>query len=180
MILHQGKYYKHLSARPGCQPKALFALWLSVLLPSRDSPSAPTMCTCRRQGLLTCAVKASSHLSGGSKCRTRGPHAKWQQQRLESLSPWSPCPMPTATAQMSFLPPGGAGSELLGTGWLTPPWDNCTTPVANQKKEFLVVWLFISPPPASQPRNFMSCLTERFPPEKIKDWEIMCGFIFKG
>lgn len=117
--------------------------------PSRDFPSAPTMRMSRRQGLLTCAVKGSSHLSRGSKCRMWGPHAKWQQQRLESLSPWSPCPMPTATAQMSFLPPGGAGTELLGSGGRHHPGTIAQPLWLTKKKNFCLV-VYFPPTPAQE------------------------------
>lgn len=60
-----------------------------------------------------------------------------------------PSLVPTALAQMSFLPPGGAGRELLGMGQLTTPWDDCTIPVANQKEEILFGCSVVFPSPPS-------------------------------
>lgn len=169
VIQPRGPCCKQLSALPGCQPKAPFAFLRRSFLPAVISP--PRTHASRRPSFLTCAVKGRSHRTGGGEPRPWGPLMQNGSSRNWIPGPLEPSLMPTAIARMSFLPPGGAGRELLGIGQPTTPWDDCTTPVANRKEDFFV-WLSpASPPsplPCSQPRKFMSVLVRNFLPKKSK------------
>lgn len=164
----QGKHCKQLSATPGCQPKVPCAFFLSAFFPAGISPPFHTHRASVQETRFTylCSEGLFPHHERrqANAMQSRGHSCKMAAAETESLSPWIPSPAPTATAWTSFLPPGGAGRELLGVGQLTTPWDDCTIPVANWKEEFLFGCLVVSPHPLpAQEINIF--LTEKFPPE---------------
>ena len=129
------------------------------LPPSWDFPTTPhTPSQCAGDNvylpMLWRAVPTSQE--DASQCHAeRGALMQNGSSRNRILVPSEPSPVPTGTAWMSFLPPGGAGRELLGMGQLTTPCRDCTIPADNRKEYFLFSCFFFFPSPS--PGN--SCLS---------------------
>lgn len=105
--------------------------------------------------------KSNPKENAGNSCQPQAPSALFPSSFLPAVTslfsataetipvPLEPNPMTTATAQMSFLPPGGAGREFLGRGQLTAPQDG-----AQAKRG-----IFVRPPGCFQCFSQKNCLS---------------------
>lgn len=132
----QAKYCRQLWSLPGCQPKAPFALVIRAFLPAGMPPPhhnhhthlhETKFSSLQRDGLCPPCGRRQANAT-----RSREGHeGKMAAAQTDPPVPSSPDGCPQQETQTPFLPPGGAGRELLGPGQLTTPWDDCTIFVAN-------------------------------------------------